>query len=72
MESGEHKIWQEVIERFEEQAPGAVMAHLASRIYEPSRASHSTRSPQPMALAMSMARLERSMAYLRSLALLEV
>lgn len=25
----EHKIWQEVIERFEQQAPGAVMAHLA-------------------------------------------
>ena len=25
----ELKIWQEVIERFEEQAPGAVMAHLA-------------------------------------------
>jgi len=26
---GELKIWQEVIERFEQQAPGAVMAHLA-------------------------------------------
>jgi hypothetical protein len=27
--SQELKIWQEVIERFEQKAPGAVMAHLA-------------------------------------------
>jgi hypothetical protein len=52
--------------------PTAVIAHFASRMYEPSRASQSTMSRQSIALAMSMARFERSMEYLRSEVLLDV
>ena len=55
----ELKIWQEIIERFEQQAPGAVMAHLALDRRSISNASAAAVSARKMAerLPVSLAEL---------------